>query len=79
MSFHSISVKTWVKHKVLIGHFRIGFYLRVKTKPYENVFYPQVHFRVVKLIFIWKILHETRFENEAQGNSKMVYDGETCK
>ena len=27
----------------------------------------------MKLIFIWKVLHENSFEREAQGDSEMAY------
>ena len=27
----------------------------------------------IKLIFIWMVSHETRFENEAKGNSEVAH------
>ena len=43
-----------------------------KTIHYEMCFPYRFIFVQIKLIFVWKVLQEARFETEAQGNSVMA-------
>jgi len=58
-----------------MGHFRVAFCLCVKTRlnPIHMKVSSAYRFILVEL----QVLHETRFETEAQGNSGMAHCGET--